>query len=119
MPTCQPSKGPTEVRICGEFGRTDLFGPRSGGGAGAALASWADRIATATVARATMCVFLVISVVPLYLKIHPPSTWIDWPVTYSDSSEAKNATTFPISRGCPARPTEICATTLDKMAGSF
>src|ERR1700733_5699270 len=36
-----------------------------------------------------------------YLKIHPPSTWMDSPVTYSDSSEAKNATTLPISRGWP------------------
>src|SRR5580658_4216448 len=77
IPTCQPSKALTEVRIWAEFGRTDLFGPRSTGGAGAALASWADSIATATVARATICVSLVICLSLFDLLEDPPTVHVD------------------------------------------
>jgi hypothetical protein len=43
----------------------------------------------------------------LYFQAQPPSTKIDCPVRYLASSEARNAATLPISRGCPGRPSEI------------
>src|SRR5450759_3069246 len=55
----------------------------------------------------------------LYLPTHPPSTWIDWPVRSVASSEAKNAGTVPISRGSPARPSEICARMPGSRSGRF
>src|SRR5579859_6777616 len=74
MPTCQPSKGPTEVRMAAVFSLTDLLGPRSGGGAGAATANLAKRLVTAMVATAKIRRLLFIRFNPLHYisALHAP-----------------------------------------------